>query len=143
MRELIAFDGAVECRVETGAVTVMLRGFERSGAAPGSRTAAQAMIAGSSATEPMRALPARLHEVHLFELAAAPGARRLLLSAREIQLELACRSLQVHRDVGRVFFGAVPPPRVSLKRRLGWTVLLLILRIPGAGRLLAQLRGSR
>jgi hypothetical protein len=37
----------------------------------------------------------------------------------------------------------VPPPRVPLRLRLGWALLLLVLRIPGAGTLLGKLRGAR
>jgi hypothetical protein len=144
MRELIAFDGAVECRLESGAINLTLRGFERRGGAGAVRSPAEALFAGAATTpDCLDALPARLDAVHIFELAAAPGARRLLISAQKLQLELVCRSLQVHRDVGRVFFRAVPPPRVSLRRRLGWTLLLLVLRLPGAGRLLSRLRGTR
>jgi len=142
MRELIAFDGVVECRREAGAVNLLLRGHERRGAA--ARCPAQALFAGaSSAGDGMGALARELHEVRIFELAAAPGTRLVLLSSREVQLELTVRSLQLHREVGREFFRAVPPPRVSLRRRLGWTLLLLVLRLPGAESLLTQLRGNR
>ena len=72
---------------------------------------------------------------------ATSGARRFRLQSRELQLDLAARSLQLHRDVSRAFFGAVPPRRVPVGRRLGWTALLALLRIPGAERLLLRLRG--
>jgi hypothetical protein len=144
MHELIAFDGAVECRLESGAINLTLQGYERRGGAGAARSPAEALFAGAASTpDCLEALPARLHAVRIFELAAAPGARRLLISAQTVQLELVCHSMQVHRDVGREFFRAVPPPRVSLRRRLGWTLLLLLLRLPGAGRLLSRLRGTR
>jgi hypothetical protein len=144
-RLLIAFDGTVESRLEAGAINLTLRGFERHGGPAGFRSAAEALFASAAtlAPEGMGALPSRLREVRIFELAEAPGARRFLIRAQGLQLELACRSLQLHRDAGGAFFRALPPPRVPLNRRLGWTLLLLLLRLPGAERLLAQLRGIR
>ena len=143
-RLLIAFDGTVECRLEAGAINLTLRGFERHGGPAGFRSAAEALFASAAtlAPEGMGALPPRLREVRIFELAEALGARRFLIRAQGLQLELACRSLQLHRDAG----GSArkkAPPRVPLNRRLGWTLLLLLLRLPGAERLLAQLRGIR
>jgi hypothetical protein len=142
--ELIAFDGAVECRLESGAINLMLSGFERRGPAA-VRTAASALFAGAAVTGPanLGALPPRLQAVRIVELAGAPGARRFVIRAQQLQLDLVARSMQLHRDAGRAFFLAVPPPRVPLMRRLGWSVLLLALRLPGAGRLLARLRSSR
>ena len=80
--------------------------------------------------------------MQLFDRAAAAGTRTLQLQAREQQLDLVCRSLQLHRDAGRPFFSAVPPVRPPAATRLGWAVLLLVLRIPGAAALLTALRGS-
>jgi hypothetical protein len=37
----------------------------------------------------------------------------------------------------------VPPVRVPAATRLGWSLLLSVLRIPGAAALLAALRGRR
>ena len=44
----------------------------------------------------------------------------------------------MHRDAARPFYGAVPPPRVPLRLRLGWALLLTVLRLPGVGRLLLR-----
>jgi hypothetical protein len=148
MHELIGFDGAVECRAGTGAINLSLLGFERHGTTAKIRSPAEALFASATPTAAatahgLGALARRLHEVRIFELAAAPGTRLILLSSRELQLELTVRSLQLHRDAGREFFRAVPPPRVPLGRRLGWTLLLLVLRLPGAERLLLRLRGNR
>jgi len=49
--------------------------------------------------------------------------------------------MQVHRDATRAFFGALPPPRVPRTTRLGWWLLLGLLRVPGAACLLARWRG--
>lgn len=136
LQSLIEFDGAVDCSLPSGAVNLALRG--RAGNAP-----VEALFAGA-ATELLAGLPPTLHAVSLFEYGLSQsdtGARRFRLQSQELQLDLAARSLQLHRDVARAFFGAVPPPRVPLGRRLGWTALLLLLRIPGAERLLVRLRG--
>jgi hypothetical protein len=130
LRELVAFEGSVECRLEQGAINLALRGRERTGAV------VEALFAGASASGGLAVLPRELHEVRLFE-------RPLQLKSRELQLDLTCRSLQLHRDVGRPFFKAVPPLSVPFARRAGWTVLLSVLRIPGAARLLMALRGKR
>jgi hypothetical protein len=138
MNELVAFEGAVECAAGSGAIDLILRGRERGGG-----TALTALFAGSSDLKALTGLPAKLHDVRLFDRAAVSGARELQLQAREQQLDLVCRSLQLHRDAGRPFFTAVPPVRPPAATRLGWAVLLSILRIPGAARLLAALRGRR
>jgi len=138
MRELIAFDGVVDCRPGTGAINLMLCGFERRSPGAPSRVAAQALFGGA-----LNPLPSQLHALRIFELEEAPNARRFLLQAQELQLTLQARSLQLHRDAGRAFFGAVPPPRVLWRRRLAWALLLWALRLPGAQALLARLRPSR
>ncbi len=104
---------------------------------------AEALFATVPSDLPAR-LPPALHAVSLSEYALPPNdsaPRRLRLQSRELQLDLAARSLQLHRDVARAFFGAVLPPRVPFGRRLGWAALLALLRIPGAERLLLRLRG--
>jgi hypothetical protein len=138
MRELIAFDGVVDCRPGSGAINLTLCGFERRGAGAKSRVAAQALFGSAQ-----NALPARLHQVHIFELDDAPGVRRFLVQAQELQLTLQARTLQLHRDASRAFFAAVPPPRVLWRRRLGWALLLWALRLPGAQGLLDRLRPAR
>jgi hypothetical protein len=138
MNELVAFEGPVECAPGSGAINLILRGRERGGG-----TAVTALFAGSSDSRGLTGLPAKLHDVQLFDRAAAAGTRTLHLQAREQQLELVCRSLQLHRDAGRPFFTAVPPVRPPAATRLGWAVLLLVLRIPGAAPLLTALRGRR
>jgi hypothetical protein len=135
MRELIAFDGAVECRPGNGAVNLALCGFERRGSAAGTRVAVQALFGGA-----VNPLPPQLHALRIFELEDAPNAHRFLLQAEELQLTLQSRSLQLHRDAGRAFFAAVPPPRVLWRRRLGWALLLWALRLPGAQALLERVR---
>jgi hypothetical protein len=137
LNELLQFDDPVECAPGSGAVTFMLRGRERGGGA------VAALFAGASGSSGLSGLPGKLHEVRLLDAAAASGARQVQLQSRELQLDLVCRSLQLHRDAARPFFTAVPPVPVPAATRLGWAVLMSILRIPGAARLLAALRGRR
>jgi hypothetical protein len=136
LRGLIAFDGAVACSLEPGAVNLVLRGLACD-------LPAEALLAGAVLDLP-GGLPAALHAVSLSEYAPSPedaSTRRFRLQSQRLQLDLAARSVQLHRHVARAFFGAVAPPRVPFGRRLGWTVLLTLLRIPGVERLLVRLRG--
>ena len=135
LQGLIEFDGAVACSLGSGTVNLALRG--RAGNAP-----AEALFVGAVA-ELLASLPATLHAVSLseYETQSASSPRRFRLQSQELQLDLAARSLQLHRDVSRVFFAAVAPPCVPFGRRLAWTALLALLRIPGAERLLLRLRG--
>src|ERR1700728_3111484 len=135
MRELIGFDGTVECRAESGPIHLVLRGFERAGLeAP--RTAAAALFSAATLPTSHASVPLQLHGASLLELEGAPGEGRYLLRAQELQLELRARSLQLHRETGAELFGAVPPPRVPWRLRVGWTLLLALLRVPAAARLL-------
>jgi hypothetical protein len=131
----LEFEGAVTCRRENGAINLVLAGRER-------HACGIAALFAQAASARLGDLPRTLHEVQLTEHAAtADGAtRRFQLLATELQMELTARSVQLHREAAREFFGAVPPPRVPLGRRVGWTLLLLALRIPGVEALLVRLR---
>jgi len=138
-RLLIGFDGAVECRRPAGAVNLWLRGRERGAGSLGG-TVADVLFADARAQPgelAPAALPGELRDVEVFALADAGQAQ---IRAPGLRLDLQARSIQVHRDAARAFFAAVPPPRVPLPRRLGWNLLLLVLRLPRAERLLARLR---
>ena len=146
MRELIGFDGAVECLAAEGPVNLVLRGFERRRDAARSRHRAAALFSGARPPAGAARLPARLDGPQLFELEDAAGRsapRTFLLRAGELQLEFDAAGLQLQRDAGDEFFAAVPPLSVPWQARWGWTLLLTLLRVPGAGRLLARLRGGR
>jgi len=127
---LIDFDGAVACQRPSGTVNLVLRGRERGSGG------VEALFAGAAA-EAIGALPPTLHDARLYR----DGAGRFRLQASEVQTALTARSLQLHRDAERDFLRAVPPPRVPLRRQLGFTLLLALLRIPGAGALLGRLSG--
>jgi hypothetical protein len=136
-RELIAFAGAVQCEVAAGAVDLVLRGYER--ARPPARSeVAELLFSGAGAV----ALPPELHDARVIELTRAPAPRRYRIESPQLQLELSARSAQLHRDVAAAFFAAVPPARVPLRQRLGWSLLLTLLRLPRAELLVRKLRGS-
>jgi hypothetical protein len=144
-RELIAFAGPVQCEVADGAVNLVLRGFARATAQPDGRLM-QVLFSGASTL----ALPPDLRDARVIEIggepesAAAAGAapRRFRIESPQLQLQLQARSAQLHRDAAAAFFGAVPPPRVPLRLRLGWSLLLTLLRIPAAAALMRKFRGS-
>jgi hypothetical protein len=146
-RELVAFAGPVHCELPAGAVNLVLRGHARITQGPrGGLTELLFSEAGALT------LPGELRDARVIEIDAAPAAtpavasglapRRYRIESPEVQLELRARSAQLHRDVAAAFFGAVPPPRVPLRLRIGWSLLLSILRIPGAGVLIRKIRGS-
>ena len=144
-RELIAFAGAVQCEQAAGAVNLVLRGYAR--APQGARAGlTEVLFSDASAV----ALPATLRDARVIELAAGALAatasgvvpRRVRIESPELQLELQARSVQLHRDAAAAFYGALPPLRVPLRLRLGWALLLWLLRIPGAAPVVRKLRGS-
>ena len=165
--ELAVFDGAVQCRLQAGAVNLILSGRERGGGAlealmAGTRTdAAQegaAQGTGASDGAALGSLPSSLHDARLLErtgVHAAAGladprpsgaravVRRLRLQSRERQLDLTAYSLQLHRDAAPSFHAAVPPLPATYGRRFGWALLLWLLRVPGVAPLLTLLRGGR
>lgn len=144
-RELIAFAGAVQCESAAGAVDLVLRGYAR-GMEPARSGLTEVLFSGAGTV----ALPPVLRDARVIELAAAPATgsahdiarRRYRIESPELQLELPARSVQLHRDAAAAFFGAVPPVRVPLRLRVGWSLLLTVLRIPKAELLLRKIRGS-
>lgn len=133
--ELIAFDAAVECRVLAGAVGLQLRGTARAAAAGQSIT--EVLFAGMAglAAPP----PARLHEVRVLQMFPPQG---FCIEAREGRFALQARSVQLHREIAAAFFASVPSPVVPRATRLGWSMLLTALRVPGLARLLGR-RGEQ
>jgi len=132
----------VECRRPAGAVNLTLSGHEQGTPQAGFRPTVQLLLAGADVPN---ALPARLHDVRVSTLSDEPARdrQRLMLRTRELQQALSCRSAQLHRDVAAAFFAALPPARVPLRARLGWALLLPLLRLPGAAALLTRMRGHR
>jgi len=132
-RLVAAFRGHAQCRREAGAVQWSLRGIDREGGMP-----LEVLVSGAPGLQlPEQLASAELHELH--ELAADGTARYELRSAgRAIPID--ARAVQVHRDVGDAFAGVLPRFGVSWRVRLGWLLLLNLLRVPGAARLLGRLR---
>jgi hypothetical protein len=141
VRELIALAGTVQCEQPAGAVNLVLRG--QADVVPGATPDASGGLTEvlfSDATEVT--LPAGLHDVRVSELPGTDVARHFRLQGPQLALELKARSVQLHRDVAAAFYRAVPPPRVPLRLRLGWSLLLEALRLPGAAAVIRKLRGS-
>ena len=139
MRELVAFAGPVQCERPHGAINLVLRGLAR--ATAGRRgTVSEVLFSGASTV----ALPADLRDARVIALPGASDSapRHFRIESPELRLELQARSAQLHQDAAMAFFGAVPPPRVPLRLRLGWWLLLTVLRIPGMAALVRKIRGS-
>jgi hypothetical protein len=157
VRELIALAGPVQCEQPGGAVNLVLRGHADAlprvplGAAPDAG-AGSTEVLFSGATQVT--LPAGLHDVRVFELFDAPdaapsanspdanAARHFRLQGPQLLLEWHARSVQLQRDAAAPFYRALPPPRVPLRLRLGWSLLLAALRLPGAATLIGKIRGA-
>ena len=160
VRELIALAGPVQCEQPGGAVNLVLRGHADAlprvplGAAPDAG-AGSTEVLFSGATQVT--LPAGLHDVRVIELLDAPAltpalaaalapaigtVRDFRLQGPQLSVALQARSVQLHRDAGAAFYRALPPPRVPLRLRLGWSLLLAALRLPGTVKLISKLRGS-
>ena len=142
MRELVAFDGPVQWRRADGAVSLELRGMTRDAGGPGRGAPVEVLFSGVGAAPQ----PSALRDARLLERVSTPGdgqAQRLFsIETAGTHLELQARAVQVHRQAARAFYAAIPATPVPLRVRLGWSVLLTALRIPGAGRWLRKLRGS-
>jgi len=150
-RPLIVFCGPVQVHVGYGAATLLLRGREAS--APDHRRGEFSEIAFAAArAAPM---PAVLRDARVIGPAQgsgdATGLRRYRIEAAlegdaagvvAWSAEVLARSVQLHREAGMALFGAVRPPRLSRSRRLLWLALLLVLRLPGATRIVERFRGG-
>jgi hypothetical protein len=129
-RLIAAFAGAVHSGAASPAVNCRLAGVEQ-----GSGIALEVHFSGASAEAPLGIL----QDVRVFEQ-GREGARHWLLLAGSARHVVQARSAQVHRMPRAAFYAAVPPPSLTLVTRLGWVLLLNLLRIPGLARLVAWLR---
>jgi hypothetical protein len=157
MRELVALAGPVQCEQSAGAVNLVLRGHALAArGAPAGESTGAAPDADAGLTEVLFndatqvTLPAALRDIRVIEVPGAPvpaaatagAARHFRLEGPQISLALRARSVQLHRDAAAAFYRALPPLRVPLRLRLGWSLLLAALRLPGAVTLIRKLRGS-
>jgi hypothetical protein len=133
---MIEFFGEVQCLAGSGAVNLQLHGRSRSS---GDSQMCDTDIMFGGAT-PSR-LPARLQQVRVKASDHPGGVWRIRIESAEGRWELQARSLQLHRAAGAAMFAALPPQRVPWHLRAGWSLLLSILAIPGAGRLILR-RGA-
>ena len=139
------FSGAVACERPSGPPILRLRGQ----AGPAGPTV-QLLFGGppgsESWPEPLRTAH-QLHQLRLLELApsepqaAVTEPRRYRIEAREGACTLAAAGVQLHRDAAAPFYGVLPGERVPVLTRIGWLLLLRVLRLPGAARLLQRSRG--
>jgi hypothetical protein len=132
-RLIAAFAGAVQIGAGSPAVNCRLAGAEQ-----GTGIALEVHFSGASADAPV----GTLQDVRVFEQGHGAGRQWLLLAGNARHV-LQARAAQVHRMPLAAFYAAVPPPRLTIATRLGWIVLLNLLRIPGAARLLAWIRSPR
>lgn len=105
---------------------MQLRGMQRE-----AEGVSELLFAG--VTEPLPVLPAQLHAARVLRTPA--GVR---IEAREGCFELHARSVQLHRETAAAFFRAVPSAPVRPMVRLGWMLLLSMLRLPGMAALLRR-----
>jgi hypothetical protein len=107
---LAAFRGAVACRRTAGALIL-------SGYAADSTTDRLILTLVSSSIPD---IPDSLTAVIL----TAAGDGRYRIASESWELVVEATSLHVHRDVGTVFYRAVPPRPVPLTKRFFWLAVL-------------------
>jgi hypothetical protein len=129
-----AFTGSVACSLSNR--LLLLRGRER-----GNGRVLLVYLGGFDAAPP----PASCVDAELYApggdvSSAADGVSAWRLVAGELNLLLPARSIHLHRPAADRFFAAVPEAQRTLKARVGWALLLNLLRLPGAARLLTLIR---
>ena len=130
---LIRFRGPVRAVAGPGRTGITLLGdiVEDNG----SLTAAQLSLNGLAPVQ----LPEILSDVTFEALAA----QEVLLRNGAQPWRVPCRTWQLHRDVGALFYAAIPPRPTPWTRRLGWRVLLGLAALGPGLRLLRRLSGAR
>jgi hypothetical protein len=130
MRRVAAFRGDAQCRRERGAIQWCLAGVDRDSGAP-----LEVLICGAAGLT----LPSVLPEAELYESDGAGSSSWELRSAGRV-IPTGARAVQVHRDAAAAFDSVLPRFGVPWRARIGWLLLLNLLRLPGTARLLARLR---
>jgi hypothetical protein len=129
-RRVAAFRGNAQCRRESGAVQWCIKGLERDSA-----TALEVLLSGAAALQ----LPAELVDAELHVRDESENAS-WELHAEGTVYPLAVRAVQVHRTPAAAFAGALPRISAPWMTRVGWWLLLNLLRLPGVARLLGRRR---
>jgi hypothetical protein len=110
--QIVCFEGPVSWVPGPGPAGITLLGrIRESGATP-----AQLSLIGTAGVN----LPAALDDVSV-EAQATLG---IVLRSGSREWCIACRTWQLHRDVGARFYSAIPPRPTPWNRRLSWRVLL-------------------
>lgn len=128
-----AFAGSVASSLSNR--LLLLRGRER-----GNGRILLVYLGGFDAAPPPSCVDAELYAPGRNVSSAADGASAWRLVAGELNLLLPARSIHLHRPAADRFFAAVPEAQRTRKARLGWALLLNLLRLPGAARLLTFIR---
>jgi hypothetical protein len=112
--QIVCFEGPVSWVPGPGPAGITLLGRIREAGS----TPAQLSLIGTAGVN----LPAALGAVTVtVEEQAVPG---IVLRSGAHEWRVACRTWQLHRDVGARFYGAIPPRATPWNRRLSWRVLL-------------------
>jgi hypothetical protein len=145
-RALIGFEGAVHSELSApsaagAGVRLRLHGMARGGRG-GAAAEAEICFSDVRFAPAAAAMPPLLQQVRVRELEPVPAPHRIFrIDSSAGSFELQAAAVQVHRDAARELFGVLPPAPVPRAVRLGWWALLTLLRVPGAARLAAKLRG--
>ena len=131
--QILRFKGPVQWLAGPGPAGITLLG--QIVEPDGSTTAAQLSL--SCRERPQ--LPPTLDQV-TFE---ALMAQEMLLRSGAGEWRLAGNSYQLHRDVGAMFYAAIPPRPTPWSRRLTWRVLLGIAAVTPGRWLLARLARAK
>ena len=131
----LIFTGTVDC-LPCGDGRWRLRGRLRSGAADDAQDTVELLLTGVRLQPGVSCLPSRLHELCIRAGDGTP--QTLQLAAREGCFDLEVDRAALHRDVGALFFRAVPGIPPARSTRLGWAVLLTLLRLPLVARLASR-----
>jgi hypothetical protein len=130
-RILATFRGPVDCLHSAGAVNLVLRGKERDSGVP-----LELLFSGASLARTGNSL----RDIEVLELIDERAHHFWQIRTPDANFEILARAVQIHRGAARAFAHAVPPPRVPLQVRWGWTALLWALRVPGAAGLAMRWR---
>ena len=129
-RVVAAFRGDAQCRRGVGAIQWSLSGVDRDSGVP-----LEVLLCGVGAL----ALPSLLAAAELHERREGATTSWELRSEGRV-IPTGARAVQVHRDATAAFASVLPRFDVPWRVRVGWLLLLNLLRLPGAPRLLQWLR---
>jgi hypothetical protein len=130
----LRFKGALQRVAGPGPFGVTLLG--RIEEADGSSTPAQLSLIGREAPQ----LPDTLADATV----EASGAAEIVLRSGTGSWRIPCRTWQLHREVGAMFYAAIPPRPTPWIRRLTWRLLLgIAATAPGQRLLSRRSRGSQ